>query len=98
MLQMLQLTGLSMEGVKSPPLWAHGHHLCRNTEHQEGDFRRDIEEFSNTMTSDLTISYDSDCIGESLMRTAFDTYTNTYQPGEFEDLGQDFELLKRLKL
>ena len=100
MRQMMPLTGLDKAKIQFPPIWALGHHLCRNTSDQEMDFQQHIKSLSNSTESILTIPYDSDCIGQSLMKTAFCINDNEYEDDEnaFKFLSKDFELLKRYEV
>ena len=95
MRQMMHLTGLNRAAIKPPPLWAQGHHLCRNTKYQETDFQQHIKSLTNETSSNFTIPYDSDCIGQSLMKTAFEVNDNRYDDETYVSLNDDFELLKR---
>ena len=99
MSQMMSITGLNQVRMKNPPLWALGHHICRNTSNQEISFQKDIELLSNITLSNNTIPYDSDCIGISLMKTAFGINNNTYEEDDipFEFLSEDFALLNKYK-
>ena len=93
MKQMLPLTKLKEASIKNPPLWALGHHMCRNTSDQESSFQSDMEKFMNI--SDKAIPYDSDCIGQGLMKTAFGINNHSYDNEEnvFESLEEDFNTL-----
>ena len=97
MRQMMPLTRLNEAKIQLPPFWALGHHLCRNTSDQEASFKQDIENLSNTTLTNTTVPYDSDCIGQSLMKTAFGVNNNSYDDDEktFVFLTEDFDLLKR---
>merc|ERR1712015_242419 len=99
MSQMMSITGLNQVRMKDPPLWSLGHHICRNTSKQELSFQTDIELLSNITLSNNTIPYDSDCIGISLMKTAFGINNNTYEEEDipFEFLSEEFALLKQYK-
>ena len=97
MRQMMPLTKLKEAKIQLPPFWALGHHLCRNTSDQENTFKHDIEHLSNTTLTNTTLPYDSDCIGQSLMKTAFKVNNDSYDDDEktFKFLKDDFSLLKR---
>ena len=93
MKQMLPFTKLNEASTQNPRVWALGHHMCRNTSDQEASFQDDMEKFMNT--SDKAIPYDSDCIGQGLMKTAFGINNHSYDNEEnvFEDLTEDFRIL-----
>jgi hypothetical protein len=97
MRQMMPLTKLNQAKIQTPPFWALGYHLCRNTSNQESSFLNNIEALSNTTLSNKTVPYDSDCIGQSFMKTAFGVNINSYEEddGAFLDLQKDFDTLKR---
>ena len=93
---MMPLTKLNQAKIQTPPFWALGHHLCRNTSKQESSFLKHIEELSDTTISNKTVPYDSDCIGQSFMKTAFGLNNNSYEEddGAFVDFQKDFDTLK----
>ena len=95
MKQMLPITKLNETSVQKPPYWTLGHHVCRNTSDQESSFRLDIEKFTNITAT--PIPYDSDCIGQGLMKTAFGINNHTYDNEEnvFDSLKEDFDILNR---
>ena len=95
MKQMLPITKLNEASVQKPPYWTLGHHVCRNTSDQEASFQLDIEKFTNITAT--PIPYDSDCIGQGLMKTAFGINNHTYDNEEnvFDSLKDDFYILNR---
>ena len=99
MQQMVSLTKLNRTQMQTPPLWALGHHVCRNNSDQETSFHTDIKTLSNTdpAISNTTIPYDSDCIGQGFLKTAFGVNNNSYDHDEhaFEDLQKDFSVLNQ---
>ena len=90
----MSITKLNENSIPKPPYWALGHHVCRNTSNQEASFQNDIEKFMNV--SNTPIPYDSDCIGQGLMKTAFGINNHSYENEEhvFEKLQEDFSILK----
>ena len=66
-----------------PPRWALGYHVCRDTGNED-DFRRDLDELES-----YGIPYDSDCIDEQLLPTAFEVNAVRYS------LEDDVDMLLR---
>ena len=95
MKQMMPFTKLEEAKITKPPFWTLGHHVCRNTSDQEASFKQDIEKFMNL--SDKAIPYDSDCIGQGLLKTAFSVNNHSYENDEkaFENLKEDFSILDK---
>ena len=75
-----------MGGVKTPPAWSLGYHLCRSSASNRA-FSDDIEGMDAS-----NIPYDTDCIDEQLVPSAFELNNN-------ENMLQDsiFQLLKTHK-
>ena len=75
----------SKTNIRPPPHWSLGYHLCRSSGDSR-DFRNDINGMSG---ASIPIQFDSDCIDEQLVKTAF-----KLNP-KFSTLQNDFDNLRK---